>query len=58
MIKKVRVPSQSKVRTSAQASRPSGLSGLDRKRKALPESPKKEELPVDDIINIDTIILE
>lgn len=57
MIKKVRMPSQARVKTSAQTTKRVGL-GLDRKRKN--EAPKVEETPIpkDELINIDDIILE
>jgi len=58
MIKKVRTPSQARVKTSAQTTRYTGLSGVDRKKKK--EAPKVEENPIpkDELINIDDIILE
>ena len=57
MIKKVRMPSQARVKTSAQTTKRVGL-GLDRKRKN--EAPKAEETSIskDELINIDDIILE
>jgi len=57
MIKKVRMPSQSKIRTSAQATRSTKPSGMSRKRKPAPKAPE-EEMPKDEIINLDDIILE
>lgn len=58
MIKKVRKPGQSRVKTSAHMVRNVGPSGLDRKKKK--EAPKVEENPIpkDELINIDDIILE
>ena len=55
MIKKVRMPSQARVKTSAQTTKRVGL-GLDRKRKN--EALKKTTTPKDELINIDDIILE
>lgn len=57
MIKKVRTPGQTKVRTSAQSVKINRPSGASRKR---PDAPKVEKSlePKDEIINLDDIILE
>ena len=56
MIRKVRKPNQARVKTTAQTTRNLGPSGLIRNKNKSPEV--KEEVPKDELINIDDIILE
>lgn len=58
MIKKVRKPNQARVKTTAQTTRNLGPSGLIRNKKKSLEVKETTEIPKDELINIDDIILE